>query len=101
MLLCFETAIERALTRLSVRDRTLLRLHLAERLSIDALGAMYSVSRATAARWLAAARGALAQGVRDDLRARLHIPDSELDSLIAVVRSQLDVSVLRRLSEDP
>ena len=44
---------------LSAEDRTLLRQQIVDGLSIDAIGAAYGVHRATAARWLNRARGAL------------------------------------------
>jgi RNA polymerase sigma-70 factor, ECF subfamily len=94
-----EEAIVHALDALSDRDRTLLRLHLCERSSIDVLGAMYGVNRATAARWLAAARRELLSGARERLRARLRLSETECDSLVAMVNSRLDVSIVRRLSE--
>jgi len=94
-----EEALVHSLGQLGDRDRTLLRLHLAEHLSIDVLGSMYAVNRATAARWLAAARSALITGARQRLRERLRLSDTECDSLIALVNSRLDVSIARRLSE--
>jgi RNA polymerase sigma-70 factor (ECF subfamily) len=92
-----EQAIIAALDALGDRDRTLLSLHLGERLSIDVLGAMYGVNRATAARWLAAARRALSEHARARLVETLKLGPSELDSLIALVNSQLEVSIVRRL----
>lgn len=85
---------------LSPRDKALLRLHLGQRLSIDALGALYGVNRATAARWLATAREALRRGTVKDLRSRLQLEPRECDSLIALVNSQLDVSLLRHLEQE-
>ncbi|HKO90119.1 MAG TPA: hypothetical protein VJU61_03140 [Polyangiaceae bacterium] len=94
-----EQALVEALEQLSARERTLLRLHLGERLSIDALGSMYSVNRATAARWVAAARRALVKNALDGLGKRLQLSETECHSLVALVRSQLDISLVRRLSE--
>jgi RNA polymerase sigma-70 factor, ECF subfamily len=94
-----EDAIVHALGQMSDRDRTLLRLHLGERLSIDAIGSIYSINRATAARWLVAARSSLMVAARDRLRAQLRISDSECDSLVALVNSRLHVSIVRRISE--
>jgi RNA polymerase sigma-70 factor, ECF subfamily len=91
-------AIVEALTKLGDRERTLLRLHLGQQLSIDQLGAVYRVNRATAARWLAAARQELVDGARAALRARFGLSESECDSIVALVRSQLDVSIVRYLS---
>jgi RNA polymerase sigma-70 factor, ECF subfamily len=94
-----EQALVESLEQLEARERTLLRLHLGERLSIDALGAMYSVNRATAARWVAAARRTLVKNALDGLSKRLRLSETECNSLVALVRSQLDISLVRRLSE--
>jgi RNA polymerase sigma-70 factor (ECF subfamily) len=93
-----EEAIAGALSELGDRERTLLRLHLGERLSIDTLGAMYGVNRATAARWLVAARQMLLERARAAMRARLGSSDAELESLGVLLQSQLHVSLARRLS---
>lgn len=93
-----EEAIIAALGQLSHRDCTLLRLHLGERMSIDALGALYSVNRATSARWLAGARAALVLKTKAALQARLHLSAEECDSVLVLVKSQLEVSLVRRLS---
>jgi RNA polymerase sigma-70 factor (ECF subfamily) len=94
-----ERAIVDALIGLGDRDRTLLRLHLAEHMTIDTLGAMYAVNRATAARWLAAARQSLMISARAKLQERLRITESQCDSLVALVNSRLHVSILRHLAE--
>jgi len=88
-----EEAVRRAVERLDDRSGALLRLHFGQRLSIDHLGAMYRVNRATAARWVAAAREALSRAVRADLRRKLKLSESDYESLVALVRSELDVNV--------
>jgi RNA polymerase sigma-70 factor (ECF subfamily) len=93
-----EEAIAAALLELGDRERTLLRLHLGERLSIDTLGSMYGVNRATAARWLVAARQSLLERARAAIRARLGSSEAELESLGVLLQSQLHVSLARRLS---
>jgi len=93
-----EEAIAAALLELGDRERTLLRLHLGERLSIDTLGSMYGVNRATAARWLVAARQSLLERARAAIRARLGSSEEELESLGVLLQSQLHVSLARRLS---
>lgn len=95
----FEQALRAAVARLSAKERTLLRLHLVNGLSIDVLGAHYRVGRSTAARWLAAAREALREHTRAELMARLGPAD--LTSILAFVRSQLDLSAQGLLGEDP
>ncbi|MEM1013744.1 MAG: transcriptional regulator, partial [Planctomycetota bacterium] len=60
----------------------------------------HDVHRATAARWLVSARETLAKDTQRILRARLHVTQSEIESLHRLVRSDLDVSLCRILSED-
>ena len=95
----FEAALRAALAALSDRGRTLLRLHYVEGLSIDKLGAVHGVHRATAARWLAAARRELLEGTRKRARERLGLGRTEMLSLMRAVASQLDIS-LRQLAGD-
>jgi RNA polymerase sigma-70 factor, ECF subfamily len=98
----FATALREAITELDAEDRTLLRQQIVDQLSIDEIGAAFGVHRATAARWLQRARGALVTATRGRLAARLKVPVEEIDSVIRLVQSQLDASVIRYLrdSED-
>jgi RNA polymerase sigma-70 factor (ECF subfamily) len=58
---------------------------------------MYNVHRATAFRWLEEARIALWNGVRAALIEKLRVAEPELDSVIAMLASRIDVSVRRIL----
>lgn len=95
-----EASVRHGLTLLTTRERTILRLHLEQRMTVDALAAHYGTSRATAGRWLKAARDALAEHARADLSARLGLSPSEIDSVAKLLRSRLDVSVVRLLGEE-
>lgn len=95
----FATALREAIAALSAEDRTLLRQQIVDQLSIDELGAAYGVHRATAARWINRARGALVAATRDRLAANLRLPVDEIDSVIRLVQSRLDASVVRFLRE--
>jgi RNA polymerase sigma-70 factor (ECF subfamily) len=95
----FENAVRIALARLPAKQRMLLRLNMVDGMSVDKLGIAYRVSRATAARWLANARRALLEQARAELCAKLGIASAELDSLAADIRSRIDVSVLRLLTD--
>ena len=90
-------ALEDALAGLSPRQRNLLRQHYLDGLGIDALGRLYSIHRATAARWLERAHVDLSKGVRRHLQSALGLRPDELDSLMAAVTSQLDLSLSRLL----
>jgi RNA polymerase sigma-70 factor (ECF subfamily) len=85
----FEQAFEEALISLPASDRGLLKLHYLDGLTLDQLARTRGVHRATAARWLAAAREALLGATRASLCARLRLSEREFDSLLGLVRSQL------------
>jgi RNA polymerase sigma-70 factor (ECF subfamily) len=89
----FRAAFGSALAGLSKRERTVLRIHYFDGLTLEEVGAVFGVHRATAARWLASAREKLLLAVRRDLADRLGMGPEELDSLLRTVWSQLDVSM--------
>jgi len=91
--------LEAAIKDLSARQRMVLRLHIVERLGIDAIAAICAVHRATAARQIAVAKELLAIRVRLRLVARWQVADPDLPALRTLVDSQLDLS-LRRLLAD-
>jgi RNA polymerase sigma-70 factor (ECF subfamily) len=91
-------AFETALGALPRRERLLLRQHHLDRLTIDELAALYQVHRATAARWVARAREELSDAILGELGRRMQVPASEVQSLLRLVRSQLDISLDRLLS---
>jgi RNA polymerase sigma-70 factor (ECF subfamily) len=92
-----KAAVAAALEGLPARDRNLLRYAVIDGLTTEQLAAMHGVHRATAVRWLAAARSALRGAVRRGLAARLGISDSEVHSLVRLVRSEIDLSLKKLL----
>jgi len=78
-----------------------LRLSVIERLGIDAIGAMFQVHRATAARWLVKVRSDLADRTREALARRIGAKPDEVDSLVGMLQSQVDVSINRALETKP
>ena len=96
----FKEAFESAVDSLTARDRNLLRCHLQQRLGIDEIGVLYGVHRATAARWLASARTKVSDRTREQLRRTLST-DAELEELLALARSKLDLSISRVLASRP
>ncbi|MEJ7732738.1 MAG: hypothetical protein WKG00_26495 [Polyangiaceae bacterium] len=97
----FSEAFQVALQRLQSRDRNLLRLHLLGGVTLDQLAAMYGVHRATVVRWLSSARAQVLAATRASLRERLHLRPSELESLLGLAESRLDLSVERMLRTLP
>jgi len=94
------TALRDAIEQLEVRERLLLRYQICDQLSIDEIGAIYQVHRATAARWLSKARSTLLDLTKDRLAILLSVDPGETDSILRLVQSQLDVSLERRLRDD-
>jgi RNA polymerase sigma-70 factor (ECF subfamily) len=92
--------LEAAIATLSARERMLLRLHLVERMGIDAVAALCAVHRATAARSIVRAKETLAARVRARLMARWRIGDGDMAALKELVDSQLDLSLTRLLTTD-
>ncbi|HEU4410222.1 MAG TPA: sigma-70 family RNA polymerase sigma factor [Polyangiaceae bacterium] len=96
----FKAAFAEAIAALPKRDRALLRQHALDGLSIDRLAALYDIHRATAARRVEAARRAVFEQTRLSLGRRLRVSAEELDSVMRLIRSRLDVT-LGPLLRDP
>jgi RNA polymerase sigma-70 factor, ECF subfamily len=94
----FDEALRTAFAGLTPRERTLLRMHFVDGVPLDRLGVAFGVHRATVARWIAAAREGLLDRVMAELGERLHLGAAELASLLAVMRSGLDMSLRTMLA---
>ncbi len=95
----FRRAFAPAVAALLPDARALLRLHYVEGMTTEQLARLRKVGRATVVRRLADARDALVDALKDQLRAKVGIGDEEFDSLLRLVRSQLDLSLVRLLHE--
>jgi RNA polymerase sigma-70 factor (ECF subfamily) len=93
----FKRAFEQALNELSPRDRNVLRLYTLDGMNIAQIGDLYTVHRATVARWIAHSREALLKRTRELLSEQLKVGQSELDSLIQMLLSSMEVSIERIL----
>ncbi len=89
----FKEAFGEAMATLDQRQKNVLQMNLVQGLSIDEVGRVYAVHRATAARWVSAAREQLVTQTRQRLAERLKLASGELDSLMGAVRSNLSVSL--------
>jgi RNA polymerase sigma-70 factor, ECF subfamily len=96
----FTEAWRRALRELEPRDRTLLRLHLLDRLSVERLGLLYGVHATTAARWIRQIRDRLSERIHHAMRELLSVSEDELANIVALIRSQLDVTLTELLSKN-
>jgi RNA polymerase sigma-70 factor (ECF subfamily) len=89
--------LEASFHSLGARERTLLRLHFVDALSIDAIGEMYGVHRATVARWLVAIRRSLFEAARAALAGVHHLDSRSLRSIYRMVKDDLHITVTRVL----
>lgn len=71
----FKKAFAEALAALTAEQRTLLRMHVIDKLTIDDLAGMHKVHRTSTARWLREAREALSEGTRARLHAELGVEE--------------------------
>jgi RNA polymerase sigma-70 factor (ECF subfamily) len=90
-------AVEVAARALSPEARNVLRDHYARGLTIDQIGRAHGVHRATAARRVQRAREELVAGVRATLVAQLGVAEAEIDSVMRLVESQLEITMERVL----
>lgn len=95
----FEAAFRQAVAALTSRERNLLRYHFLSGLSIDQIGALYHVHRATAARWVAQARERLATLTRQRFLAATPMHQQSYAQLVALVRSQLTLNLANLLKQ--
>jgi RNA polymerase sigma-70 factor (ECF subfamily) len=91
-------AVRGAFTALEARQRRLLRLAILDGLTIDELGKLHGVHRATAARWLADARERVLELTRAALADTLGATSTEVDSIVRLVHGRVEVSLDRLLA---
>jgi RNA polymerase sigma-70 factor, ECF subfamily len=93
----FARAFETALSLLSDRERSLLRLHNLHGVTLQQLATVYGVNDSTISRWLARARSSLVDETGRQMRDTVGISASEFPSLARALTSQVDVSLNRWL----
>lgn len=93
-----KSSLAGALAGLVPESRTLLRLSIVHGLSIDDLAGMYGIHRSTAARRLANIREQLRLDLRQQLAERIEGSTTEVESVLRVADSKLDLSFERLLS---
>ncbi len=88
-------SLRAAAGRLDARARSLISMHYLDSVSLEEIARAYQVHRATAARWLADARESFLEATRDELAKRAKLSRLEVDSVVRVLQSQVDVSLRR------
>lgn len=94
-----EGAIARLFVKLSPRDRTVLRLHVLQGMSVEKIAKAYCVHRVTVARWIWNAGEIVLDGLRRHFAEQLGIVPTEFDSLARLMRSQLSLDLGRLLHD--
>lgn len=89
----FAEAFGEALVTLTARDRNMLRQHYVDGLTMEQIGGAYRVHRLTVLRRMEQARRSLGKETYRRLATRLSLSRTELDSIMRLIRSQLDVSL--------
>lgn len=77
---------------LSPRERNVVRLQVLDGLSLEQIGALYGVNKSSVSRWLAEVHQQLRRAVLRALGERLALPPPELESLVDLMRSQLELA---------
>ena len=93
----FREAFASAVAGLTARERTVLRLHTLDGLTLARIGAMYQKDTSTVSRWLEQIRKTLNLATRNQLAGRLQLSPSELESVMRAADSELSVSLPRLL----
>lgn len=95
----FNAALRDAFAALPPRDRTLLRLHYVDGVSVERIASSYNAHRVSASRWLSAARARVLEETTRLVRERKRLSESEFESLARLVHSQLEVSLRSAIGE--
>ncbi len=92
-----KTAMAEAIGALEPTRRLLLRQHYVDGVPTIDLSRVYAVHRVTITRWLGEARDVLMHELRDSLRRR-GVPVDEIEELVGLAASQIDLSLSRLLA---
>lgn len=93
----FRAAFTAALASLGPDDRTVLRLHTLDGLSLATIGTMFHKDASNVSRWLARLRATLLERTRDRLAQQLALDGSALESVMRVADSELTMSLSQLL----
>jgi RNA polymerase sigma-70 factor (ECF subfamily) len=88
-----KAAIKRALAALDEEERTLLRAHVIDGLTVEQIRARMGVHGSTVSRRISRAREHVRELTKSELARELPMRKSEFRSLVGLLRSELDVSV--------
>jgi RNA polymerase sigma-70 factor (ECF subfamily) len=93
----FKEIFEKTLAKLPARERNILCLHFLDGMSHAAIAELYKVHETTVSRWITRCREQVLEEIRGKLAARLGISSGEVESLMGIVQSRLDITLSRVL----
>jgi RNA polymerase sigma-70 factor (ECF subfamily) len=93
----FQAALEECFLALPSRQKTLLRMHFLDGMSIDEMGQVFHVHRATIARWLVAIRREVLEQICKKISLSLRASSSEFRSMVRLVQGDVRLSLHRIL----
>ena len=93
----FRRVFLEAVDALAPGTRLLLKLHYLDRLSMDEVGKVLGIHRLTVLRRLERARHELCEGTKERLEVELRIAPTDVESLLRLIQSRLDVSLQHAL----
>jgi RNA polymerase sigma-70 factor len=96
----FRQATLAAFATLSAEERHLLRLYFVDRLSSYEMAPLFRVNQATISRRLKSARERVFDETRNHLQAQLGLSPQDFKSFMAVINSQLNLSISQLLGEE-
>jgi RNA polymerase sigma-70 factor, ECF subfamily len=89
----FTAAFKEALGALSTREANVLLHHYVDGLTTYEIGSLYRVHQTTATRWLEHARETILAQTREHLMRRLHAEHAEVESIMRLVHTHLDLTL--------
>jgi RNA polymerase sigma-70 factor, ECF subfamily len=96
----FKAAFKQAFAKLAARERNVLRYQLIDGLNAAQIGLIYHVHRSTVTRWMEKIQHRLLTDTRYLLEKNLGVNQSDLDSIMRMIQSELSVSIEHALDDE-
>jgi RNA polymerase sigma-70 factor (ECF subfamily) len=94
-----QTAFEETIRELTTRQRNILRMHFIDGIPLDRLATIYGMHRTTLGRWVTSTCDEIMATARRRLGARVQLPAGAMDSIVAILRSEIDFTASLLLSD--
>ena len=95
----FNESFRHAFSLLAPQERNVLRMRFLDGLTTEEIGAFYRVHRTTVMRWLEKAQETLLLETKSELAKKLHLRQSDVDSLVGVLKTGLQESIVSILKK--